>query len=82
MGATLSESAHRIATGAETLPLRYSAQQRRWRWPPVWKRILLLNQYVTPVWRRTHSTARGVIWRTLWFAAGYELHPDINVFDF
>lgn len=86
MGATLSsESAHRIATGAETLPLRYSkacsnalALATRLEAHPLVKSV----RYPGLASHPQHQRARELFGEHFGSLLGIELHPDINVFDF
>lgn len=86
MGATLSsEAAHRIAAGAETLPMRYSrassnamalAQALEGRAKVASVRYPGLTSHPQ------HERAKDLFGAHFGTLLGIELHPDINVFDF
>lgn len=86
MGATLSsESAHRIAVGAETLPLRFSqacsnalALAQALEAHP---RVAAVR-YPGLASHPQHARARELFGEHFGCLLGIELHPDINVFDF
>lgn len=86
MGATMSsESAHRIAVGAETLPLRFSAScsnalalaQALDAHPKV-----AAVRYPGLSSHPQHARAKTLFGEYFGSLLGIELHPDINVFDF